>query len=544
MPLTPSQVLFPEKSGDDQLIADLDWATGVVRMHMSMDEWRTIMSIDEHQLDDRSRYVREVLTHEGLHLLHLVTTGFAYELSVRLLRKVAEAVENEAGLEGVYNARARYMAELEVDMLKLHQRGPDGVSALDILESTAFLVQKRAHLPGLGQNGFEQMLNEEAPTEVYRRAYDIAVDTLGADAFDHLPHVATLALATREPTAVFVPILEVFHSEGSRLGYKRTHEAVLEMLRRRFGTLLLGHALERLQEGHRHPILNPIMLGYNQLAMTGKLQPLTMMARPHAMDQDLANLLFGPMIFQPRREGEPAPIWAPQVWVDRVGSDAKTLLGDLKFLCAVSNLIVMDIEPAPHEIPQERDVRTVYDMPAMARSWEITAENRTDVVADNLANRLAEIERDSPAKIRIMRSTVAITFPDDEHPGSPYLDPEVRRFVRGLYERIPHLLYFLAADIDWAGGAFVGCAAAHSPDEGVTEGPDGSVLVAVGYEMILGLMACFQAATIFAHRMGDDPQFLLAHLRDTGPTVRQALTAVVLDPDLASTNRDLRPRER
>jgi hypothetical protein len=50
---------------------------------------------------------------------------------------------------------------------------------------------------------------------------------------------------------------------------------------------------------------------------------------------------------------------------------------------------------------------------------------------------------------------------------------------------------------------------------------------------MLWLVTRFEAAAIFAHRMGDDPRLLLVHVKDADPTVRGAISAVVLDSELA-----------
>src|SRR5918994_2915440 len=102
MALMPTQVLFPNGSEDDNLIADIDWATGIVRMHMTLPEWHRLVEADRTELSDRSRFTLEVLTHEALHLLHIVTTGYAYEFAVRLSAMVVKALEEEGDLDGVY----------------------------------------------------------------------------------------------------------------------------------------------------------------------------------------------------------------------------------------------------------------------------------------------------------------------------------------------------------------------------------------------------------------------------------------------------------
>jgi hypothetical protein len=79
------------------------------------------------------------------------------------------------------------------------------------------------------------------------------------------------------------------------------------------------------------------------------------------------------------------------------------------------------------------------------RDWEFSKANRIPETAANIGKVTRELSEDSE-KVRAVRGTVFITFPDEEFPGdaSPLADSGVQAFLRQMFENIPHLLYFLA----------------------------------------------------------------------------------------------------
>ena len=451
-----------------------------------------------------------------------------YDLSLKALREVARALRDHVTLDAVYTARDAYTAVLEPEFRALSQPGDDGVAAIDIIESTALLLQKRLHTPDLGPQSFENTLQVLADAS-YRHAYDVATEVLQEDAFDQLPHVATLALQTTDPQTVFLPLLEAFRREGSRTDIAHNHRVGLTVLNRRFQPLLLGHPLEMVGRGFsEHPILFGVIRQYNDLALEGQIEPLVLMARPHALSEHVANLLVGPMSFPPTSPDEAAGMYLPEVWRDRVGTDPLFRPENLRLLSAASSLIVMDLQPPPPRLPANRGHAANYDMPVVMRSWVFSRENRTEATADQFATVIREIEGD-PAKVRLLRGTAAVTFPDEEHTGSPYADAEVRRFVRGLYDRVPHLLFYLSEST--AAGSMLGCAAAHAPPDAVSEAANGDIGVRLDERTVPHLAARARAAASFARQMGVEPTTMLGHFRPLEPDLREALTAVVLGTD-------------
>ncbi len=525
--LSPTEVLYPHGAGYPHLVADVDWATGVVRMHIPFEEWQHVTSTHSSKLTDEERGTLEVVSHEYVHVLQLTTTGYAYNLSSRCFEQVARALSVHNQLDAVYENRERFATPLEPEYQRLGEIGDGGVRAIDIIESMAFLVQKRLHWPSLGPRTYEAMLDDEVSDVAYRRAYDVAADVLSEDAFEHLAHVATLALATREPQTVFLPLVKEIAASGSRMDMRRNQEVCLRLLNENFRDMLLGHALEQLAAGRAHPVLEPILRGYNELANSGDLKPLAMIASPHAMDTKLAELLVGPTLLPPPVGQEKAGMYLPQAWVDRTEGNPVLEPAMLRFASAASAIIRMDIAPHREERAKPRTRPAAYDMPTTLRNWVISADNRTNEMADHLANLLDELAQKTP-EVRMLRGTVAISYPDDEHSGSPYLDPGVRGFLRRVYDRVPYLLYYLAEGEEL--GPMLGCAAAHAADEAVQPTGDG-FSVRMDPEVVKWLMSRLQAAALFALKVGDTPRVLLGHAREVDQ-ISEMLASVVLDPDL------------
>ena len=168
----------------------------------------------------------------------------------------------------------------------------------------------------------------------------------------------------------------------------------------------------------------------------------------------------------------------------------------------------------------------------LVRLWEVTRENLSTATADQLARSLKELEK-NPSIARELCGTVVISYPDEEHDRSPYLDKGVRQFLNDLYDRIPYLLYYLAQAP--LAGSFLGCVAAHALDEAVTADPDGGLRVRMNDQTVSTLALRLWQAADFARHVGDDPHRLLGHLDALHQEdLRDRLTDSLLDPDLFS----------
>jgi hypothetical protein len=164
-------------------------------------------------------------------------------------------------------------------------------------------------------------------------------------------------------------------------------------------------------------------------------------------------------------------------------------------------------------------------------------ENRTATEQDEFAKFVRRVETD-PALVLNLRGTIMIGYPDFEDRGSPYLDSDVRRFIRGLYDRIPQLLYYFADCPD--ADSIVGCIAAHSRDADITSLDDGTIVLPINYfHILVALVFHVDKAATFARGVGDDLVKLRGHLRSLDPGVRDMLTTLLIDEDPDRTLGDL-----
>lgn len=522
--LTPTAVLYPEAESDDDLVGDVDWATGIVRMHVPYDEWRRVIGSDVETLNDDERFVLEVITHEGAHVMQMVTTGYAWELSLRCFEQVVGALNEQGDLDAIYHGRAGYAAALEPSFATLTAKGEAGVRPIDILEGAAFLMQKRTHYPNLGPRSYQSMLDEQAPDAAYRRAYDATTEVLGEDAFDHFPHIANLSLQAREPQTVFMPLVHAFRAKASRVDLEHNHGVALELLNSQFADLLLGHPMERLEKGRVHPLLVGVVLAQNELAGSGRLSPIVMLASPYTISQDVANLLAGPTLFPPTKSEPRAGLYIPNAWAERAGENPAFDPAHMRLYSAVSALILQDIEPVPLERPRVSAWQAGYDMGVTVRNWTFSRENMTIATLDRFGENMRKI-RARRDDTRMLRGCVAISFPDEEYEDSPYAYPDVRRFVRGLYDRVPWLLYYLVESPQAA--SVLGCLAAHAPDDGVHLSDEGGIAVQLDAPVVAALLVCVHEAVELAREVGDDPRFLLAHARGLPAAVAEPFERVV-----------------
>lgn len=500
--LKPNQVLFPEGNRGGDIAADTDWATGVVRLFMHMDQWNTVLSLPDDADDSDERYTTEIITHEALHVLHMLTTGYAYELSLTCYELAMRAVKECGTLDKIYINREKYRSAVEPHFRHLEQAGPDGLSNLDLMESVAFLVQKRAHYPAMGPASYETKLNEEIFSQRYRGAYDIAVAFLGEDAFEELPHIVSLSLMTSNPVEAFIPLIRLFKQFGSSPDQMRKHQAAIVLLNEKFGDTLLGGAWERIyRKRSAHPLLLPAISGCAELVKNKKVPPLAILARPHSVLDELSSTL-GPLVLLEPRAGEKPAAWPAALWQGREEFDERLEPASVQFVCAVSMLLSMEIDPIPEQEASVRGVSASYDRPRELVILEVLRHELNEETVDHLADFIASVESD-PSAVRHMRGMLAITFSDDEFEGSPFIDGDVRAFLNSAYGRVPHLLYYLVSES--GNSAMLGCAAAHSPNSAVKSDGKGGINLKMTRAMLKEVRLLLRAAAVFSRQRGDDP---------------------------------------
>jgi hypothetical protein len=98
--------------------------------------------------------------------------------------------------------------ELTAKFAALDEKGPDGVTIRDVIESSALLYECKTYFPDLDHAKYSRYLDLAMVLPEYRRAYDLATEILGPVAFDNFLVAAALALCFRRPDEALADILE------------------------------------------------------------------------------------------------------------------------------------------------------------------------------------------------------------------------------------------------------------------------------------------------------------------------------------------------
>ena len=161
----------------------------------------------------------------------------------------------------------------------------------------------------------------------------------------------------------------------------------------------------------------------------------------------------------------------------------------------------------------------------MIRNWEFARKDRTKATADHFGRLLSEIRQDG-GKVRELRGTVFISFPDSEFAfnESPLLNSEVRHFLRELFSAVPELLYYLS-DVREAVSLQL-CAAAFCP-ESLSRGKGDQVNLAVTPQFLTVLAQLLVVASHLAAEVGQSPEIVLTHASQLGPDIYQAMRDLV-----------------
>jgi hypothetical protein len=220
--------------------------------------------------------------------------------------------------------------------------GPDGVTPLCLLESTAYLLQKRMNYVGLTAAHYERMLDEETPGDEYRLAYDLTARHLGSEALDTLPLIAWAALCTTHPQDVFEPLLVEVKRKGSKFDADRNYDLALAMLNRDFGPLLLGTAIEAAARGPSHPVYMPTVARLNEMAEEGTFAIRDLMTRTHDIGPELVAETVRPTIFN-AESGEPTEMQLPDsLWPAEPPDVRRTKAEELVQLHLISMLALAE----------------------------------------------------------------------------------------------------------------------------------------------------------------------------------------------------------
>jgi hypothetical protein len=160
------------------------------------------------------------------------------------------------------------------------------------------------------------------------------------------------------------------------------------------------------------------------------------------------------------------------------------------------------------------------------RAWNVESDLVEPANTQVIEDALAQVGSD-PHEARRWQGTISLTFSEFEDRGPPYLDPAVRRFLRTLYERVPHLPYFLIDEP--LAGSLLAFLSVHGPEAATTVGASG-VQVAPTEDAVGALVEHMTATAAFAASIDDDAERVVSRMvAPLGEDLRAAVVAAALE---------------
>lgn len=325
----------------------LEWMTGVIRINATVEELQQFS-----QAPERVRLAyEETVTHEFFHCAQICAAGYPhrYASSVAkalypVLHPYLQAFSSHTDLEeaSMHFAEAPPAIPHTLTALleSLDEPGLDGITPREIVESAAYLVQKRTHRPELDAPRYDQMLHL-APAPEYRSAYMAAESILGERAFGLFPALSFYALCFVRPHDVFVDLCRAARRAPDG-GLARVAEDLARTHR------CLGTAA-RYARDYANGTFNPFYAGHARtLTAIGRWKRAdlsTLMSAPHEWMPAFRQRLRIPVILNPDdvasfrvQNGRAAP---------------PDLRMKVQCLAATFCLILMEGERGPHYLRSE-----------------------------------------------------------------------------------------------------------------------------------------------------------------------------------------------
>jgi hypothetical protein len=331
--------------------AYLDWGSGITRVNATHAQWDAVLSrSDESQLSVAERQFLETVIHETTHFLQIVTTGYLYRFAVFFsleLRGVIEDIDRAGSLSEADYVGSLLRAPIPAQgaeslrelVSEIDAPGPKEITTRAIVESDAFLIQKRAFWPDISPAAYRDVLDRQSPSPLYRTAYDVAGQWLGDDSLDAYPYLAYLALCTSQPPTAFVALCQ----------------AVAERSLARNGVLQVG-AIARLLNDTRwdvfgtasevvswfppeHPVYTPAVKQLDELPKEGDLSLERYSVTPHIFTEQLLRQGTRPMVFNDR-SGSYEVALPPWLWPDMSQAQKKEEITSLITIAALGARIL------------------------------------------------------------------------------------------------------------------------------------------------------------------------------------------------------------
>jgi hypothetical protein len=264
--------------------AILDWTSGIIRVNAVYEEFNRIKRGNESRRSRSDKDLIEAISHETFHFLQMCTTGFLYSFALDLYESIKQCVPKDIKDPSEIDAAcvpSEVRKNLNFALERLYHEGPEGLSILSIVEGAALLFQKRLHWIGISAEGFEEILDQSAPSKEYKDAYNFAAKCLGKeDAFNSYPLISNLALSdTNNPVSTFVSLCKKAAGDGIRVGNEMDPVPFVELLRE-IEPKAKSSAEVAGERSLKHPIYFEVIKHLNDLAGHGKFNILEYMVAP------------------------------------------------------------------------------------------------------------------------------------------------------------------------------------------------------------------------------------------------------------------------
>lgn len=328
----------------------LEWMTGVIRINATVEELQRLSEVKERV---RLAY-EETVTHEFFHCAQICAAGFPHHYAASVTKELFPVLypyllnfSSQTDLEEAVTRFAEAPPSIPPRVLtlldSLDEPGSGGITPREIVESAAYLVQKRTHRPDLEAPGYSHALHF-APAPEYRSAFFAAESILGDRAFELFPALSYLSLCFVRPQDVFADLC----GAARRLPRRDTRALmrIAEELSR--AHRWLGTSFDYTKE-FSNGTFNPFYRGYARtLAAIGRWKGVdlpTLMSAPHEWIVEFRRRLNMPVIVNPD------DIAAFRVRHGR--AKAPDLRMKVQCLAATYCLVLMDGEIGPRYLRSE-----------------------------------------------------------------------------------------------------------------------------------------------------------------------------------------------
>jgi hypothetical protein len=235
------------RSMGDDCLGYFDLISGTIAVNFSSGGYKRAM---QHSGPDRAtelpaddRHFVETCLHEYFHYLQLLGSGFLFEISRALFGRILE-VSN--GVKEITDETIREFAKVTEPIFAklLNPGGESGLTALDLIEGSAFLFGARMAGRATDPEGLLEKLESPDLEHEYRSAYLYTHEHLGDDAYKSLIYLTGIALIHERP----VPVYESLVAGIGRVGMSHAGD-IIKGVMTEFADSQIGGALEVWQDG-------------------------------------------------------------------------------------------------------------------------------------------------------------------------------------------------------------------------------------------------------------------------------------------------------